>query len=83
MSPGDGGSEHRSERSTLDDKLAYTVGALCGVQLGHERPYRHVFGLLARAPRGTRLPMLRGMLDGFAARLRRPKAVSYFDGRAS
>ncbi len=57
-------------RST--EGIAYTVGALCGVQLGHERPFSYLFEMLVRAPRGTRLPMLRGALDGFAVRLRRP-----------
>ena len=56
---------------TVEMRMAYAVGALCGVQLGHERPYRYLFVMLARAPSGTRLSMLHGALDGLAARFRR------------
>lgn len=52
-------------------RMAYAVGALCGVQLGHERPYHYLLTMLVRAPRGLRLSMLHGAIDGFAARFRR------------
>jgi hypothetical protein len=63
------------ERITTERRMAYIVGALCGVQLGHERPYHEVLVLLVQAPSGTRLSMLHGAINGVLLRARRGSAL--------